>query len=82
MEDEEVLETQHVEVEEETEESNVIDFHKEMQVNFDENDVEEIQNNEKMVFLVLYRRLCNEDMVMLMKFFALYSNSIISYLGK
>lgn len=68
-------------IEEETETPGRVDFHKEMQVNFDENDIDEIQHNEKLIFLVLYRRLSDADLLVLLKLFALYSNSVISYLG-
>jgi hypothetical protein len=63
-------------------EPNKINFQKEIDVNFNENDIEDIHLNEKVVFLALYRRLSNPDFMTILKIFSLYTNSVISYLGK
>ena len=51
-------------------------------VNHEENDVADVDSNEKTVFLAFFRRLSNPDFFSLLKLFALYSNSVISYFGK
>ena len=52
-------------------------------VEFYHNDTDfmDVYKNEKLIFIILFRRLSNENFLTLFKLFALYTNSIISYLG-
>lgn len=60
---------------------NEINFHEEVPVSQDYNDIAHIHHNERLVFLTIFRRLSNRDFMTLLKLFALYSNSVLSYIG-
>ena len=59
-----------------------VDFTEDVNIVYNENDISEIEINEKIIFLILFRRLSNADFVTLFKLFALYTNSVVTYLGK
>ena len=60
----------------------VINFQEDIPFVHNENDFLGVDHNEKIIFLVLFRRLSNKDFLTLFKLFALYTNCVISYLGK
>jgi hypothetical protein len=62
--------------------STEINFNDNVPVPVDYNDIACIDMNERLVFLTIYRRLPPRDFMTLLKLFALYSNSIVSYVGK
>lgn len=59
-----------------------IDFHEDLVVRVEENDILDIENNERYIFTVLYRRLSNDDFLTLVKLFCLYAKSVLSFSGK
>ena len=65
-----------------TTEPKKVDFAEDVNIVYNENDISEIEINEKIIFLILFRRLSNADFVTLFKLFALYTNSVVTYLGK
>lgn len=58
-----------------------INFHENVPTPTDYNDIASIDLNERLVFITIYRRLPPRDFMTLLKLFALYSNSIVSYVG-
>jgi hypothetical protein len=58
-----------------------INFQEEIHASHNEYDINEVDLNEKAIFMLFFRRLSNSDFLTFFKLFALYSNCVISYLG-
>ena len=61
--------------------SKKINFHEEIHIFHNESDIAEVDANERMIFIVIFRRLSNSDFLTLLKLFALYTNCIVSFVG-
>lgn len=59
-----------------------VDYHEDLDPIYDENDIADVENNTKSIFIVLFRRLPNKDFITLLKLFGLYCYSVISFLGR
>lgn len=58
-----------------------IDFQAEVHFFHNDNDIGEAEGKDRMLFIVLFRRLSNADFLTLLKLFSLYSNCIVSFVG-
>lgn len=58
-----------------------VNYHEDIEYNFEENDIQSAEMNEKLLFIALFRRLKTQDFITFLKLFGLYTYSVISYVG-
>jgi hypothetical protein len=59
-----------------------INYHEDIDYIVDENDIQNAEANEKLLFIALFRRLKIQDFITFLKLFGLYTYSVISYVGR
>lgn len=62
-------------------EAKKINFQEEFTIVHNENDISEVDTNDRLLFVILFRRLSNQDFLTLLKLFALYTNCVVSFVG-
>lgn len=59
-----------------------INFQEDVSFVHNEHDIAQVDANNRMLFVVLFRRLSNADFLTLLKLFALYTNCVVSFVGR